>query len=166
VKRESGVRPAILQLKPAGDPIHLVEQPGPPAADGWKTYRVPKVDAISRDGDGVALQGYDVLSYLANRAEKGIKDFAFEHGGVKWLFVSADNRDAFAKDPERYLPEYGGFCAYSVSKGYPVTANPRVSTIRSGKLYLFFDSAARLVWEQDEAAATLAADRNWPRLHR
>jgi hypothetical protein len=166
VQRETGVRPAILNLKPAGDPIHLVDQLQPDAAGEWKTYRVPRVDRISRDGEGVAMQGYDVLSYLNRRVEKGSKDFAFEHGGVKWLFANAGNRDEFGKDPERYMPEYGGFCAYSVSRGYPVTADPRVSLIRNSKLYVFFDNAARLVWEQDEAAAMRAADRNWPRLRR
>ncbi|MCC6858377.1 MAG: hypothetical protein IT158_07445 [Bryobacterales bacterium] len=167
VRPEPGIRPAILDLKPPGDPIYLVEEPESDAfRDQWRTYRRPKVDPFSRDGDGIALQGYDVVSYFGGYAGKGRKEFAVEYAGTAWWFVAAENRDQFAQAPDRYLPAYGGFCAYSVGKGYPATADPRVFTIDSGKLYLFFDKAVRAVWEQNRRGFVAKADRNWPGLHR
>lgn len=166
-RREPAVRPAILNLKPVGDPIYLVEEPGPDAdRDQWRTYRRPKVDRFSKDGEGIGIQGYDVVSYIEKRAEKGRKEFSFEHDGVTWHFANAEHRDLFRKDPERYLPEYGGFCAYSVGRGYPATADPRAYAIEGGKLYLFFDKAVQTVWGQDQRRLVAGADRYWPQLHR
>ena len=163
---EPGVRPAILNLKPPGDPIYLVEElSADPENDKWRTYQRPKVEMFSRDSERVAIQGYDVLSYLEKRAEKGRKEFSLEHGGVHWYFSNADHREQFRRDPERFLPQYGGFCAYSVSRGYPATADPRAFALEGGKLYLFFDKAVQTVWEQERSSRISAADRNWPRLH-
>lgn len=161
-----GVRPAILNLKPAGDPIYLVEEPAVESErDKWRTYQRPKVDRFSKDGDGVAIQGYDVLSYLEKRAEKGRKEFSLEYGGIKWYFANSDHRDQFRQDPESFLPEYGGFCAYSVGRGYPATADPHAFSVEGHKLYLFFDRAVQTVWEQDQRHLVTSADRYWPQLH-
>jgi hypothetical protein len=161
------VRPAILDLKPAGDPIYLVDEPRPDAGhDQWRTYRRPNVERFSRDGEGLAIQGYDVISYLSGHAEKGLKELSIEQDGTTWLFAAAGNHRLFAKDPRRYLPAYGGFCAYSIAKGYPATADPRVFTTAGGRLYLFFDQAVKTVWEQDHNRFIGKADQNWPRLHR
>jgi len=164
---EGAVRPAILNLRPAGDPIYLEDEPPQEfERDRWRTYQRPKVDGISKNGEGFALQGYDVVSYLEDRAEKGRRDFAVESGGGTWLFASAEHRDQFAKDPARFLPQYGGFCAYSVGRGYPATADPRAFAIVNGKLYVFFDKAVQAVWEQDRRRLIAAADRYWPQIHR
>jgi YHS domain-containing protein len=165
----SGVRPAILQLKPSSDPIYLEEAPAEEGADRdkWRTYQRPKVDAISRDGMGAALQGYDVLSYLEDGAAvPGREQFTAEYSGVTWRFATAEHRDRFRANPQAYQPEYGGFCAYSVGRGYPATADPMSFKVQDGKLYLFFNRAAQLVWEQDQRRLSAAADRNWPRMHR
>src|SRR3954447_5354761 len=162
-----GVRPAILELKPPGDPIHLVEEPAIESdRDRWRTYQRPKVDRFSRDGEGVALQGYDVLSYLEKRAEKGQKELSVDYGGLQWYFATADHLDQFRRHPESFLPEYGGFCAYSVGRGYPATADPRAFVVDGNKLYLFFDQAVQTVWEQDRQHLVASADQYWPRLHR
>ena len=168
-KQVDGVRPAILQLKPPSNPIYLEEAPAPEGTDRdkWRTYQRPKVDAISRDGMGAALQGYDVLSYLEDgSAERGSEKFTAEYGGVTWRFTTAEHRDRFRANPQAYQPEYGGFCAYSVGRGYPATADPKSFKVQDGKLYLFFNRAAQLVWEQDQRQLSAAADRNWPRMHR
>jgi YHS domain-containing protein len=162
-----GVRPAILSLKPVGDPIYLVEEPAVESdRDKWRTYQRPKVDRVSKDGEGVAIQGYDVLSYFEKRAEKGREEFSVEYGGINWYFASSDHRDQFRQDPERFLPEYGGFCAYSVGRGYPATADPRVYIVEGRKLYLFFDRAVQTVWAQDQRHLITSANRYWPQLHR
>ncbi len=153
------VREAILRLKPAGDPITFVEET---AAD--RTHRVPKVAAISRDGEGTALAGWDPVSYLNRKPERGRKHLTHTYSGVVWRFASEENRRRFVEDPEAYVPAYGGFCAYSIGRGYPVTSNPAVYAIESGRIVLFFDKAVQLVWEQDPGM-TVKAARNWPRLH-
>ena len=106
------------------------------------------------------------MSYLGGRAERGTQGFSVRHGGTIWQFATAENGDLFSKNPERYLPAYGGSCAYSVGKGYPATADPRVFTIVGGRLYLFFDKAVQAVWEQDQDRLVRKADNNWPKLHR
>jgi hypothetical protein len=164
---EPGVRPAILNLRPAGDPIYLVEDP--PAGsdkDKWRTYQRAKVDRFSRNGEGVAIQGYDVVSYHERRVEKGSKEFSAEYGGVSWRFATADHHNLFLQDPLSFVPEYGGFCTYSVARGYPATADPRAYVVQDRKLYLFFDKAVQAVWEQDQRHLVSAADRYWPDLHR
>ena len=147
--------------------MYLVEEPQRDAGHKeWRTYSRPKVEQFSRDGEGIAVHGYDVVSYLGKQAEAGKKDLSVEYGGTTWLFATVEHRDLFINNPERYLPAYGGFCAYSVGSGYPATADPRVFTIDGGNLYLFFDKAVRVVWEQDQNRLIEHADQNWPKLHR
>ena len=157
--------PRRLEIKPSGDPIYLVEE-SEWNGDQWRTYRRPKVDPFSKDADGVALKGYDVISYLEKRDEKGSKVNSASFGGVTWWFASAEHRRMFVADPARFVPEYGGFCAYSVGRGAAATADPRVYSAIGGKLYLFFDPAVKAVWEQEQSSSTANADRNWPKLHR
>ena len=167
VSSEPGVRPAILNLKPAGDPIYLVDElPAEPERDKSRTYQRPKVEIFSKNGEGIAIQGFDVVSYQEKRAEKGRKEFSADYGGVSWYFATGDHRDQFRQNPERFLPEYGGFCAYSVGRGYPATADPRAFALEDRKLYLFFDKAVQTVWEQDQHRLVTAANRSWPQLHR
>jgi len=167
VGSEPGVRPAILNLKPAGDPIYLVEElPAESETGKWRTYQRPKVEIFSKNGEGITIQGYDVVSYQEKRAEKGRKEFSVDYGGVSWYFATGDHRDQFRQSPERFLPEYGGFCAYSVGRGYPATADPRAFALEDRKLYLFFDKAVQTVWEQDQHHLVTAANRYWPQLHR
>jgi hypothetical protein len=160
-------RPSMLVLKPAADPLHLVEEPEFDSdGDQWRTARRMKVDAVSRDADGIAIQGYDVLSFLDQEPKKGKPELSVTHAGVTWLFTIPEHRDQFQQNPAKFMPEYGGFCAYSAAQGYPATADPHTFAVVSGRLYLFFDKAVRTVWEQDQARLVSRADRNWPKLHR
>lgn len=161
------VRPAILKLKPAGDPILPEEVPAPGVdAENWKTYRRPRVHSVSRDGNGLAIHGYDVVSLHERNPARGAKQFAHEYKGVIWLFSTAAHLAEFKQSPDRYVPEYGGFCAYSIANGYPATADPRHFTVEGGKLYLFYDGAVQSVWSQDRRSMVTKAELNWPRLHR
>ena len=165
-QQEQGVvRPLRRDIKPSGDPIYIVEE-REWDGDQWRTYRRPKVDPFSKDSDGVALKGYDVISFLEKEPEKGAKLHASDYGGVTWWFTTEEHRRMFAAEPERFVPEYGGFCAYSVGRGIAASADPRVYAMSGGKLYLFFDPAVKTVWEQERRASLANADRNWPKLHR
>lgn len=163
---EPAVRSSKLDLLPAGDPIYLGDEKPASPVDQWRTYSPARVDSVSRDGQGLALQGFDVISYLERHPEKGQKAYAFEHNGVTWLFANNEHLRRFSRQPEQYIPEYGGFCAYSIGHGFPATADPRVFTLEGNKLYLFFDKAAQTVWQQNQRNMVTAADRNWPKLHR
>jgi YHS domain-containing protein len=74
-----------------------------------------------------------VVSYFEDHPKKGRKEFGVEHGGVTWWFSSAEHRKLFVDNPDRFLPQYGGFCAYSVAQGYPATADPGAYKVDGGK---------------------------------
>jgi YHS domain-containing protein len=157
--------------EPLGVPLRLVSpgalpprrpEPGPAV----RTHQKRKVDPIDHDREGLALEGYDVVSYLDRKPGKGRKEFSADYGGLTWVFATAANRDEFRRDPERLLPQYGGFCAYSVSIGSPAHADPRIFEIADRKLYLFFDPAVRSVWQQEREHAIAEATAWWPQVHR
>jgi len=122
--------------------------------------------------DNVAVNGYDVVSYVTdNKAAEGSKDHSAEHGGVTYYFVSEANKDAFTKKPEKFLPQYGGWCAYGVAAAqqkFPTDA--QVFKVVDGKLYLFFNGETPdgtllntiVPWNADEANLMKQADTNWP----
>lgn len=112
---------------------------------------------------GVAVKGTDVVAYFTEGAQRhGSAEFATEYMGATWHFASAENRDAFAADPEAYAPQYGGYCAYAVSQGYTASISPNAWSVHEGKLYLNFNRAVRALWSRDIPGRIAAADANWP----
>lgn len=90
---------------------------------------------------GNAVKGYDVVSYFDNAPVEGKQQFSTVHQGGTYKFSNKKNLVAFKSNPERYLPEYGGFCAYAIATtGKKVDINPKSFQIKDGKLYLFYDS--------------------------
>ncbi len=92
----------------------------------------------------LAIKGYDPVAYFnQNKAVEGSPSFTYRWLGATWQFTSAENRDLFAKEPTRYAPQYGGYCADGVSLG-TVTTNidPKAWRIIDGKLYLSYDPGA------------------------
>ncbi len=119
---------------------------------------------------GVAIEGYDVVAYFDGNAKKGAKELSAMHDGTKFLFSSEENLKRFKQNPENYLPQYGGYCAYAVAlKGKKVKVDPKTYEIRDGKLYLFYNAwgTNTLTLWQEEGAETLKekADANWLKLH-
>ncbi|WP_227271296.1 YHS domain-containing (seleno)protein [Roseobacter weihaiensis] len=113
--------------------------------------------------DGIAVDGSDVVGYFTEGAPvKGSADFTHSWNGVTWQFASAENRDAFASDPDTYAPQYGGFCAYAVAKGSTASTIPDAWKIVDGKLYLNFSNRIQRRWERDIPGHIAAADANWP----
>jgi len=114
---------------------------------------------------GLAIDGYDPVAYFTeNKPVKGNGQFQFEFGGAKYRFASAANRDLFATDPRKYVPQYGAFCAYAVSKGYTADTDPLAWRIVDGKLYLNYNAGAQTEWEKDVAGNIKKGDANWPGL--
>jgi hypothetical protein len=115
-----------------------------------------------RSGD-VALSGYDPVAYFTeSRAVKGRVDFETTWNGARWRFVSHENRDRFVKDPLRYAPQFGGYCAYAVSKGYTASADALAWSVVNGKLYVNYSMSVRQEWEKDRDARIASAEANWP----
>ena len=115
---------------------------------------------------GYVAKGYDVVSYFDNKAEKGDKKYTVEHDGVKFKFISKENLDEFNSDPESFIPQYGGYCAYAIGKNSDkVKINPETFEIRDGKLYLFYNTIFANTLEKwlEEGAKNLKsqADQNW-----
>ncbi|PQJ80029.1 YHS domain-containing (seleno)protein [Polaribacter porphyrae] len=119
---------------------------------------------------GYIAEGYDVVAYFSNKALKGDKKFKTEFEGVKYKFTSQENLETFTKNPKKYIPQYGGYCAYAIGKkGKKVSIDPKTFEIREGKLYLFYNSWGTNTLElwTKEGAEKLKneADKNWIKIH-
>jgi YHS domain-containing protein len=115
------------------------------------------------DLDGAAIKGYDPVAYFTQgKPVPGSEQFVLRHKGATFRFASAANRDAFAAAPERYAPQYGGFCAYGTSRGYKADIDPAAYTVVDGKLYLNYSKSVQTTWNQDRAGYIAKADANWP----
>lgn len=113
--------------------------------------------------DGIAVDGTDVVAYFTDGAPvAGDAAITHDYMGVTWQFSSEVNRAAFAADPEAYVPQYGGYCAYAVSQGYTASTVPEAWSIVDDKLYLNFSSGVKRRWERDIPGHIAAADANWP----
>ena len=89
---------------------------------------------------GAVAKGFDVVAYFSNEAKQGNKEFSTEYDGVAFYFSSQENLKTFKATPAKYIPQYGGFCAYAMgAKGSKVPVNPETFEIREGKLYLFYN---------------------------
>lgn len=115
---------------------------------------------------GYAAEGYDVTEYFNNKALEGDTKFSTEYDGVKFKFVSQENLDTFIASPKKFVPQYGGYCAYAIAdKGKKVSVDPETFEIRDGKLYLFYNSwgTNTLKLWTEEGAETLRkkADIAW-----
>ena len=120
---------------------------------------------LNLDKDGLALSGYDVVEYYNHTAIKGKAAFESTHQGGKYHFSSLNNQLLFEKKPEKYLPQYGGWCAYAMAySGEKVPINPESYSIENGKLYLFyktFFNDTKVKWTENTAALKEKADKNW-----
>lgn len=113
--------------------------------------------------DGLALSGYDAVAYFTQaRAVKGSPSFEHTWSGVRWRFASAADRDAFAASPEKYAPQFGGYCSYGVSRGLAVPGDPEAWKIVGGRLYLNFDKRVRAAWEKELPGVIDVGRSHWP----
>ena len=112
---------------------------------------------------GVAIFGSDTVAYhTLEKAVEGSPEFTHEWMDMTWRFVSAEHRDLFAADPEKYAPAYGGWCAYAVAFGMKVATDPEAWRIVDGRLYLQQSPAVLRAWGQDVPYYVGLADETWP----
>ena len=112
-----------------------------------------------------AVSGYDSVAYFTeSKPVKGDAKFTHAYAGAEWRFVSAENRDKFAANPEKYAPQYGGYCAWAVSEGNTASADPMRWKIVNDKLYLNYDADIQKKWEMSIPENIKKADKNWPKV--
>ncbi|MDP5093862.1 MAG: hypothetical protein NWQ17_11170 [Polaribacter sp.] len=119
--------------------------------------------------NGYVAEGYDVVSYFQQQVKKGNKQFTADFDGVKFQFSSEENLTLFKLNPKKYIPQYGGFCAYAIGKnGEKVSINPKTFEIREGKLYLFYNSwgtnTLEMWQKEDPESLQQKADENWKKI--
>ena len=114
----------------------------------------------NRDG---AIRGHDPVAYFDQKGPvKGSKQFTHPWNGATWHFATAENRDRFAAAPQKYAPQYGGYCAYAVAQGYTADIDPAAWSVVDGKLYLNYSLSVRERWRKDIPGYIRRADVNWP----
>ena len=117
---------------------------------------------VNVGSDKVAIKGYDTVAYFTNgQPTRGSSEFVFTWNGARWQFASADHRDMFAANPERYAPQFGQFCSMGLALGKRAIADPEVWKIVDDKLYLYFSRGARDKFQQDAPKNLKEAEANW-----
>lgn len=122
--------------------------------------------------EGLAINGYDPVAYFQGTSSPGSAKFLYNYKGAVWLFVNSENRDLFIKNPEKYEPQFGGWCAWAVAeKNAKFPINPNTYKITNGKLYLFYNGPfnggtfnALEPWNKDEKNLLKKSDGNWKTL--
>lgn len=122
------------------------------------------------DNSNIALQGYSPVSYLdLGLAQKGNKNFKSEHKKIIYYFTSAEQKTTFDKNPEKYLPQYGGFCAFGCYAGAKFRVDPNKFLVDNGKYYLYLNNIeldAKQLWlaENNHSKLKSVADKHWEKL--
>lgn len=113
----------------------------------------------------VAILGHDPVAYFTlGKAVRGSDEHVWTWMGAKWKFASRAHLEAFKASPTKYAPQYGGYCAYGVSRGYLVKIDPEQFRIIDDKLYLNYDAEAQAEWLKDPAGHIRSADAKLPAL--
>lgn len=114
---------------------------------------------------GAAVGGFDAVAYFENGAPvKGSSEFTVEYKGATWYFANGKNLAAFKSSPDKYAPQYGGYCAWAVSQGYTAKGDPKYWKIVGGKLYLNHSADVQSDWQKDIPGHIKAANSNWPKV--
>lgn len=117
--------------------------------------------------NNLAIDGYDPVAYFTEmKPVKGSAEFRSDFQGSTFQFASAVHRDAFAADPAKYAPQYGGYCAYGMAKGYKATIDPAAFTVVGDKLYLNYSETVRSKWLSDIPGYVRKADATWPEVRK
>ncbi len=148
------------------------QRDGPARSDdesATATERSAPVQARNLDASGLALQGYDPVAYFPEGGgvpRKGSARRQLDHAGVRYHFADEQNRDLFRATPDRFVPAYGGWCAWAMSQDYEAPAHPESFRIHRGRLFVFYKALfndTRAQWLEDETRLAQAADGHWER---
>lgn len=113
----------------------------------------------------LAVSGYDTVAYFTQgKPVKGDSDYSFEYKDATWQFSSKENLALFTANPEKYAPQYGGYCAWAAADGRTASGDPLQWTIIDEKLYLNYNAAVQEEWLKDTKTFIIEADSKWPAL--
>ncbi len=112
--------------------------------------------------NGIAIKGYDPVAFFTeSKAEKGSDAFTYKWKEATWLFSTEDNLNAFKENPEKYAPQYGGYCAYGTADNHKAPTETDTWTIVNGKLYFNYNANVKKEWNKQKDALIKKADTNW-----
>jgi YHS domain-containing protein len=113
--------------------------------------------------DGVAIEGYDPVAFFTDhRPVKGNAQFQSQYGGARYYFASAEHKAAFEKEPGKYEPQFGGYCAYGASQGHPAPIKIEAWQIVNERLLMQYDLSIKDKFNKDQQGNLHKADQNWP----
>ena len=126
------------------------------------TFSTSSAGTLQYSTENGAIDGFDPVSYFTNdQAERGSANITTEWNGAVWHFTSDAHRELFIADPEKYAPQYGGFCALGMAHGGDVPTNPEAWTIHEGKLYLNMIEEVSTTWRYSPDKLIERADLKW-----
>jgi YHS domain-containing protein len=110
-----------------------------------------------------AIRGYDPVAYFTQGMPvQGKKEWSYVWKDATWFFSNQENMNTFRQQPEKYAPQFGGYCAYGVMEGHKASTQPNAWTIIGGKLYLNYNTDVRARWKKDQQQNIDTAKKNWP----
>jgi len=112
--------------------------------------------------NNLAVGGYDVVSYYSGVPQEGNEDLFYEYNGANWRFSTQANLDLFRTNPDAFVPQYGGYCAWAVAKDKLAKGDPEYWHVEDGKLYLNFNKRIKKRWQRDIPGFIKKGDANWP----
>ncbi|MEO6315738.1 MAG: YHS domain-containing (seleno)protein [Chitinophagaceae bacterium] len=131
---------------------------------GFTTSFAQQSAVFSSAAEG-AIHGYDPVAYFKeSKAVKGDKKYSFTWNTATWYFANPENLEAFKATPEKFAPQYGGYCAYGLADGHKAPTDPEAWLIADGKLYLNYNKNVQAMWKKKQSAYIETADKNWPTL--
>lgn len=120
---------------------------------------------IFQTKDGIALKGYDPVAFFTEqKAVKGTDTIRLVWKAATWLFSSLSNREQFRSNPEKFAPQYGGYCAYGVAGNHKSPTETDTWTVVDGRLYFNYNQAVRKLWLQDTVQLIRKANLNWEKI--
>jgi YHS domain-containing protein len=151
-----------LYLKSAIDAVAIDGPLLAQADDASSKNTGAKAPKVNVDQNGVILKGYDPVAYFKqNKAVKGDPKYSSSYGGATYYFASADDKAVFDKTPAKFVPQYGGYCAHSMTKRKLKDIDPNVFFVYKGKLYVCSTPKAAKAFYSDPDANIKKADDNW-----
>lgn len=115
--------------------------------------------------DGKAIKGYDPVAFFTDaKPVMGADSLSYSWKGVTWLFANRSNLQRFSDNPEKYAPQYGGYCAYGTSQGHKAPIEIETWTILNDKLYFNYNKKVKETWTKDQPGYIQKADKQWPEI--
>ncbi|MBX2865107.1 MAG: YHS domain-containing protein [Leptolyngbyaceae cyanobacterium MAG.088] len=122
-----------------------------------------KLVHMNLDEEGIALRGYDPVSYFTEGAPaKGQKTFSLIWNEATWYFATAENRGLFKRDPEKYAPANGGYCTFGIVLRKKFDGDPQVWSVIKSRLYVFLNKEVQQKFLQDSTGNLQKVSKNWP----